>query len=98
MSRIDFTRNWLDRNKVFFETIGALLLSVMAVVVSIKANQIAEFEAVLAKAELLPTLHFDVDLRKEPETGHWAFDELVISNIGRPLRSFDSNPLIFLEI
>jgi hypothetical protein len=59
-------RNWLKRNKIFFETVTAVLLSIMAIVISIlqlstakkqtalmkKQNEIANMQALLTKNQL----------------------------------------------
>ena len=44
-------RDWLDKNKVFFETITAVLLAVMAIVVSLEANRIASYQTELMRLE-----------------------------------------------
>jgi hypothetical protein len=44
-------RDWLERNKVFFELTTAILLSIMSLTVSINANHIAEYQAELMKEQ-----------------------------------------------
>ena len=52
-------RTWLEINKVFFETFAAVLLRVMALVVSCQANRIANYQTELMEAEYQPV--FDID-------------------------------------
>lgn len=51
-------RSFLEQNKIFFETIAAISLTVMSVVVSIKSNKIASEQNTLTELSLQP--YFDV--------------------------------------
>jgi len=57
-------RDWLERNKVFFETLAAVLLSLMAVVIAtvqtlaaVKQTHLSELQTRTAEAQVLPQLN-----------------------------------------
>lgn len=50
-NNINKLRNWLNRNKIFFETIAAFLLSLMAIIISIYQVKIGTDQTKLLKAQ-----------------------------------------------
>jgi hypothetical protein len=95
-------REWLDRNKVYFETvatvfsgISAVVVGVVAILVSLQANQIAaetnkitSQQAQLIEAEYLPVFDIQTD-----STGTEEF--LTITNVGAPISHFNHDLLSF---
>lgn len=49
--KINRLRDWLDRNKIFFETIAAFLLSSMAIIISIYQVKIGDDQTKLLQAQ-----------------------------------------------
>jgi hypothetical protein len=47
------TRNWLKKNKIFFETIAAVLLSFMAILVSCSQSEIAKNQLILSENPII---------------------------------------------
>lgn len=93
----DKKRDWLEKNKIFFETITAVFLAIMAIVVSFEANQIASYQTKIMKAEQSPILHFKVDEIYDPTTSNYTRDELIISNVGSPLSEFKYDHVVFFK-
>ena len=91
-------RDWLDKNKVFFETISAVLLAAMAIIVSYEANQIASYQTELIRLEHQPFLDFDIDLAFDPIESKYTHDRLTISNVGSPLSEFDCQHAVFFKV
>lgn len=94
----DKCRDWLVKNKIFFETITAVFLTIMAIVVSFEANQISSYQTEIIKKQQLPILHFEVDQIYDSATSNYTRDELTISNVGSPLSEFKSDYAIFFKI
>lgn len=91
-------RACLRRNKIFFETITAASLSIMAILVSYQSTRIASLQAQLTTLEKLPILRFDVTLEFDPTRNVYHRDTLVISNSGAAARDFESESYIFFEV
>ena len=53
MQILENIRNCLKRNKIFFETIAAILLSVMAIIVSVSQNTIAKKQITLSETPII---------------------------------------------
>jgi len=68
-------RTWLRRNKIFFETIAAVLLSAMAIIVSYVQVGIAKKQMQLAEIQTkIAQKQFERELKKESieKTAHWG--------------------------
>ena len=95
--KVKSCRKCLRRNKIFFETIAAFFLTIMAIIISYRGNQIASYQIKLMKQEKQPRLEFCVNLTFDSE-GYPTDDVLIISNTGPPLSEFGCQYVIFLEI
>ncbi len=89
-------KKWLKDNKIYFETIVAILLSIMAIIVSCQSNSISKNAITISKIEHLPKIsaQFRLDnggLGKREET-------LVINNSGDVMYDFKAYPFQFLRI
>lgn len=105
-------RGWLERNKVFFETLAAVALAFMAIVVALKSNQITQTQTEVMKQqtelmrnqseimriENLPRLHAQLEFRYNDDITRLVHDRLIISNIGSPLEEFSVTDKVFLEV
>lgn len=108
-NRIDILRNWLNNNKIFFETIVAIFLAIMAITltivsinVSIKTNEIAYHETEIIKMENQPIFNFkvtyDYTYIDEFDYSVPVDEKLIINNVGKPLKEFSYEKMIFLKI
>ena len=89
-------RDWLDTDKIL--SITAIFFSLIAIAVSINANQIASDQTIIMKSEFLPILHLNVDLEWNNTAAKYSDDELTISNIGAPLSELKSRGAIFFNV
>lgn len=97
MSRkLDTIREWLERNKIFCELIVALSLTSMSIIVSINANQIAEYQNELIKEENQPIFVFNLTYADNSNLG--VGERIDVSNIGKPAYNFKAEPYIFFDI
>lgn len=95
--KVESCRRYLKRNKIFFETIAAIFLTIMAITISYRGNQIASYQIQLIKQERYPRLDFCVDLTIDSK-GRPIDDVLIISNTGPPLSEFGFQYVTFLEM
>lgn len=92
-------RIFLEKNKIFIETLAAISLSVMAVVVSIQSNKIAEYQNELSKQQLLPK--FDVSLTQDffnQEKDCFTGEKITVYNSGSPFTNYHSDVESFIVI
>lgn len=97
-------KNFLTDNKIYFETataaflsLAGLALSFMAVMVSCKANSIAEEAAKVSKLSELPSISAWFRLEKNSQGGNRT-ETLVIKNSGDVMFEFTSYPFAFLSL
>jgi len=89
-------RDWLEKNKIFFEIISPIVIAIAIIMVSIQANKILLRQAELMKLEQLPILRIDITCTYPPK-GSYPVEKLTISNIGASLQEFDYQDMTFLE-
>lgn len=88
-------RDWLERNKIFFETITAIFLTIMAIEVSLEANRIASYQTDILKSENLPLVYC---VESSNYTSGGYVGQLTIYNAGPPLTEFDCAVLVFYKV
>lgn len=100
--KLDTIRKWLENNRIFFELIVALSLTSMSIIVSINANQIAEYQNELIKQENQPIFVFNLTRTVNPNyTDNGSLDKgerIDINNIGKPAYNFTAEEYIFFDI
>ena len=89
-------REWLERNKIFFEIVVALSLTCMSIIVSINANQIAAYQNELIKGENQPIFVFNLTYAENDRLGKG--ERIDVSNIGKPAYNFKAEPYIFFDV
>ena len=98
-------RDWLDRNKVIFETAAASLLSLMAIIVAIaqtwtasRQTELMALQTRISEAQALP--QFDIALHQELDQVTNKFDDnvLIVTNRGGPIRDFYARTAFFLDV
>jgi hypothetical protein len=98
LNSIRACRDWLNRNQVFFQTIAAVLLSIMAIFVTLQTNQIVSYQTKLMEAEQVPHLDFNLDMVYNSSENEFCRDQLTISNSGSPLREFSVSSYVLLVL
>ncbi len=103
--KIELVRRWLETNKIWFETIAASLLSLMAIVVSVAQNStsskqtgLLSLQTQLAEAQALPQFEVAIRQKLNTATGKFDDDSLVISNRGGPIHDFTADAAYFLKV
>lgn len=98
-------RAWLTDNKIWFETLTASLLSLMAVIVSVAQSctasrqaELTSLQTQIAEAQALP--QFEVALRPRLNDATGKFDDyvLVVNNRGGPIHDFAAEAAYFIQI
>lgn len=94
-SKMKRLNNWLKKNKIFFETLAASLLSAMAIIVSVaqtktafRQTQLLDLQTQIAEAQALPQFELAIHQKLNEETSKFDDDYLVISNRGGPVHEF----------
>jgi hypothetical protein len=98
-------REWLESHKVFFETVTASLLSLMAIIVSCGQTIIAEKQTLLlgiqtqiAEAQALPQFEVSIRQRLNDATGKFDDNDLVVNNHGGPVHEFSADAAYFIHL
>jgi hypothetical protein len=103
--RIESVRGWLNNNKIWFETLTASLLSLMAVIVSVaqsctasKQTELMSLQTQIAEAQALP--QFEVALNPKFNDATRKYDDyiLVVSNHGGPIFDFSAEAAYFIQV
>ena len=101
---VNTIRRWLTENKIFFETIAASLLSVMAIIVSLvqldiasKQTQLLNLQTKIALQQILPQFVIKA-VQILDETGYASDDRLIIKNVGGIVKELKSEHAVFFEV
>ncbi|MDO9036364.1 MAG: hypothetical protein Q7U51_14330 [Methanoregula sp.] len=94
-NKIDKIRDWLTNNKIFFETIGAITLSIMALLVSLGALSVMVYQAQQVEIENQPEFLFSVETYPSSEVViikndlplNFPQDYLIIKNNGKAFKN-----------
>ncbi|MBK9509048.1 MAG: hypothetical protein IPO04_05995 [Cytophagaceae bacterium] len=98
MLKIEKLRTFLEKNKIFVETITATCLAIMAIVVSIKANKIAEQQTNIAYQELLPKFHIVTKQTIDPKLNLYTGQSVQVFNYGNNFDNFYAEGFSFIEL
>jgi hypothetical protein len=98
-------RSFLRQNKIFFETVAALALSLMAVVVGVaqyktmsQQTSLIGLQTRIAEAQALPQFEIAIKQKLNVDTAKFDDNYLVVENHGGPVHRFDSEPAYFLKV
>ena len=90
-------KRWLENNKIYFETVAAASLSIMAALISYGQWVAAREQAALSKAEAAPV--FDLRTRYEPDSEGFAADEIIeITNEGGLARNLAVETVVYFDL
>jgi hypothetical protein len=87
--KISKIRNWLNKNKVFFEVIVAFSLSFMAIFLSIQANRIAKAQTKIMEEENLPQIEIRSTQEYNEQKKLYDNDIWLFFNRGGKIADFD---------
>jgi len=96
---------WLKDNKIYFETVVAFLLGLMAILVSasqvflaVKQKELTEAQLIVAKQTISPSIHATVTQVRDSETGRYSEEELRVYNIGGPALAAEASNAVWLHV
>ncbi|MXV14326.1 hypothetical protein [Hufsiella ginkgonis] len=94
---LDYVRKGLERNKIFFEVIVAIVLTGMGIVVSIEANHIADTQTKIMRQENLPQFELIMEQEENDSLNIKDNDILHVFNRGGRLVDFEFDHVAFLN-
>jgi hypothetical protein len=94
--RFSSIKCWLESNKVFFETIAAVLLTMMAIVVSIAQYKMMDKQNQISEANALPQIISTISYDKN-EIGNYADEWIVTENEGGIIKEADTSMSLFIK-
>jgi len=102
---VERLREWLTKNKIFFETAAATLLSIMAIVFSFaqyyttsKQTELLALQTKITESNALPQFEFKFDQKANDSVSRYRDDILIIKNKGGPIYSFAVEAISFISI
>lgn len=94
----------VQHNKIFFETLAAVFLTIMSIIVGIaqwssanSQNKIAEIQKELAEAQALPSFEIKIEQFKDQQSGMYNRNDLIILNHGGPAYNFEAESAYFIK-
>jgi hypothetical protein len=98
-------KKWLKQNKIYFETVAASLLGVMAILVSgsqvfvaLKQQVLTEAQLTVAKQSISPKIHATVVQVRDSETGRYSEEVLRVYNLGGPALAAEESNAVWLRV
>lgn len=104
-TRVIILRDFLHRNKIFFETVAASLLSLMAIIISaaqifisVKQNALTAMQTEIARQQVMP--QFVIAARQVIDTldGKIKEDAIYVNNRGGIVRDLFCNTAVFFDV
>lgn len=80
--KVDNKRKWLEKNKVFFETIGFIALTIMAIIVSFYTLDATLKQTEVLKNEHQPEFSFLINHTINFSSKSYEYHEIIIENKG----------------
>lgn len=87
--KIKVFREWLETNKIFFETASYIILGLMGIILTINSNKVAKNEYQLHKAENTPLFKISVEPFYDSTTSKYNTEVLTIVNEGQAITKKD---------
>jgi len=88
----------LENNKIYFEVLVTLLLSIMAIIVSVQSNRIADNQTMIMKEQALPQFRINKIQIYNEEIGKYTDDNIVIYNQGGILYDFSHKTAVYMNL
>lgn len=92
-------KKFLDDNKIYFETVCIICVSLMSIIISINANSIATTANIIAENDLKvqKANNQPIFVFNETRYGNGFFEKLKVYNIGAPINSFSISAIVLLR-
>ena len=98
-------RTFLSKNKIFFDTLAAISLSLMAVIVAVlqvnitrKQNELIEAQLLVQKQLASPHFNIRTQILDNNETGKPSAEVLVVTNEGGEVYNLDWEIAVFFDV
>jgi hypothetical protein len=98
-------KDQLEASKVYFETIAAVLLSLMAILVSIaqgctaaRQTELFEKQTKIAEAQVLPEFNLHIELQYDQASKLYKNEQLIVDNNGGAAQEWDVDSIEFLRV
>jgi hypothetical protein len=95
---VEKTRNWLTKNKVFFEIFSSSLLGFAALFVGYASYQVSEAQLQVSRVATEPLFYIETILFKNTESQKYDEKELRIYNAGAPVYNISTRSYTFINI
>jgi hypothetical protein len=100
-----FRRKWLEKNKIYFETVTAVFLSLMAIIVAFasgrqtyRQTQLIALQTRIEKEKALPQFVVKATKELDKKTNYFKDDILSVVNKGGIVSNLKGNSFVFLRI
>lgn len=90
-------KSWLEKNKIFFETITAVFLTAMAVMVSFAQYKMMDKQNQIAEANALPQIVSTISYTKD-KNNNYADEWLTIENEGGVIKEANTSQAVFIKV
>lgn len=90
--------NWLKKYEIYFTTIAATLLSIMAILVSVVACIISYNQYQNDNFDKKPDFQIQKKLELNPETSYYEDSHLIISKLSGKAKNISVNTISFIDI
>ncbi len=104
VKQIDIVRDFLQSNKIFFDTVAASLLAIMAIIISLaqififlKQNELIGTQAEIARQQAIPQFVITARQLIDPD-GIARSEAIYVNNRAGIARDFYCNEAIFLDV
>lgn len=91
-------QKFFKRNSSTINSVSSILLATMAIIVSVKSCQIAEYQNTLAEIEYQPHIKVESELQFDPETKTFPKQIIIVSNEENIVTNVEADYHTFLQI
>lgn len=89
---------WLKKNEIYFTTVCTLLLSIMAITVSIITIKVAKRQVKMDYFEKQPDFHISKEQLLNKESGYYEDTELIVTKLSGKAKNIEVENINWLEI
>ncbi len=91
-------KDWLERNKIYFETLAPVLISIAALFVSVSSYLLTEKQLQIASLDAEPNIYLKEVYLYDPTLKRAYEQELRIFNSGESISNFDASLHTIVEV
>jgi hypothetical protein len=103
--KVESWHEWLGKNKIFFETVAATLLSLMAIIISVaqiilgvKQTTLTQVQTEVARQQALPQFVVNWSQTFDTKEQKYTGESINITNQGGIVHDFDSDEAVFFDV